>query len=158
MTRPNQEGTVQAEPRDRVGRGKLPPRKDRLDDFETVCNPVDVGQQCSFVHARSWRGGKLENDLRLDSWLSETHQGERIADRGEVVFRAIVNISPDRFMYVVFSPNRSVGESNLSSYGHLAARHAHLSYCSGYAVCVAEIEGRKARRKWRDLVADIEGG
>ena len=36
--------------------------------------------------------------------------------------RAIVNISADRSVYVVFGPNRAIRESNLSSYGHLAPR------------------------------------
>src|SRR6516225_11420380 len=157
MTRPNEQGTVQAERRDRVGRGKLPSRKDRLHDFETMRNPVNALQQCSFVHARSWGDRKLEDDLRLYARLSETNERERIVDLGEVVYRAVVDISPDRFVYVVLGPNRAIGDSNLSAYRHLAARLAHLSYCSGYTVSVLEIERRKARRKWRDLISGIEG-
>src|SRR6516162_7738547 len=38
-----------------------------------------------------------------------------------VVHRAIVNISPDRFVYVVFGPNRAIREPNLSSDGQLPA-------------------------------------
>jgi len=106
---------VQAERRDRVGRGKLPSRKDRLHDFETMRNPVNALQQCSFVHARSWGDRKLEDDLRLYARLSETNERERIVDLGEVVYRAVVDISPDRFVYVVLGPNRAIGESNLPS-------------------------------------------
>jgi hypothetical protein len=112
---------------DCVRRGKLPSGKDRLHDFETVRNPVDARQQRSLIDTRSWRDRKLEDDLRLYSWLSETYKRERIADLGEVVYGAIVNISPDRFVYVVFSPNRPIGESNLSSHWHLAAGLAHLA-------------------------------
>ena len=72
-------------------------------------------------HARSWRDRKLEDDLRLYSRLSETYERERIADLGKVVHRAIVNISPDRFVYVVFGPNRAIREPNLSSDGQLPA-------------------------------------
>jgi hypothetical protein len=43
-------------------------------------------QQCCLVHAWSWRERKLEDDLRLYSWLSETHERERITDLGEVVY------------------------------------------------------------------------
>ena len=96
---------MQAERCDRVGRGKLPSGKDRLHDFETVRDPIDASQQCCLVHAGSWRQRKLEDDLRLYSWLSETHERERITDLGEVVYRAIVDISPDRSIYVVFGPN-----------------------------------------------------
>jgi collagenase-like PrtC family protease len=130
---------VQAERRDCVGRGKLPSREDRLHDFETVRNPVDARQQCFFVHAGSWRDPNLEDDLRLYAWLSETHERKGFADLGDVVYRAI-------------------GESYLSSHGHLAARLAHLSYYSGYAVSIVKVEGRKARRERRDLAASIEGG
>jgi hypothetical protein len=35
---------------------------------------------------------------------------------------------------------------------------AHLPYCSSHAVSIVEIERRKARREWRDLVAGIQGG
>src|SRR6516164_4312090 len=157
MTRPNEQGAVQAERRDRVGRGKLPSRKDRLHDFETMRNPVNALQQCFFVHARSWGDRKLEDDLRLYSWLSETNERERIVDLGEVVYRAVVDISPDRFVYVVLGPNRAIGESNLSSNRQLASCLAPLSYCGGYAVRVLEIERRKARRKWRDMMPGIEG-
>jgi hypothetical protein len=41
----------------------------------------------------SWRDRKLEDALRLYSWLSEPLERERIANLGEVVYRAIVNIS-----------------------------------------------------------------
>ena len=112
---------MQTESRDRIGRGKLPSGKDRLHDFKTVRNPVDALQQGSLIHARSWRHGEPEEDLRLYSRLSETHERERIADLGEVVHRAIVNISPDRFVYVVFGPNRAIREPNLSSDGQLPA-------------------------------------
>jgi len=114
-------------------------------------------QQCCLVHARRWRQRKLENNLRLYSWLSETYERERIADLREVVYRAIVNISPDRFVYVVFSPNRPIGESNLSSHEHLAAGLAHLPHCGGYAVRIVEIERRNPRGKWLYLKASIEG-
>src|SRR6516164_407258 len=127
MTRPNEQGAVQAERRDRVGRGKLPSRKDRLHDFETMRNPVNALQQCSFVHARGWGNRKLEDDLRLYSRLSETNERERIVDLGEVVYRAVVDISPDWFVYAVLGPNGAIGESNLSAYRRLAARLAHLS-------------------------------
>src|SRR5215831_2546071 len=50
---------------------------------------------------------------------SRDHEQERIADLGQVVHRAIVNISPDRFVYVVFGPNRAIREPNLSSDGQL---------------------------------------
>src|SRR6516164_8236373 len=143
MTRPNEQGAVQAERRDRVGRGKLPSRKDRLHDFETMRNPVNALQQCSFVHARSWGDRKLEDDLRLYSRLSETHERERIVDLGEVVYRAIVKISPGRSGYVVFGPNGAICESNFSSYGQLAADLAHLPQCGGYTVRIIEIERRK---------------
>ena len=102
---------MQAERRDRVGRGKLPSRKDRLDDFEAVPDPVNASQQCCLVHVRSWRQRKLEDDFRLYSWLSETHERERIAYLGEIVYRAVVNISPDRFIDIVFGPNRAIRES-----------------------------------------------
>jgi len=65
MTRPNEQRAVQTERRDRVGRGKLPSRKDRLHDFETMRNPVDALQQCSLIDAKSWRDGEPEDDLRL---------------------------------------------------------------------------------------------
>jgi hypothetical protein len=38
VTRPDKQGTVQAIRCDRIGNGKLPPREDRLYDFETVRN------------------------------------------------------------------------------------------------------------------------
>src|SRR6516225_6790565 len=72
--------------------------------------------------------------------------------------RAIVNISPDRFVHVVFGPNRVIRESNLSSYGQLPADLAHLPHCSGYTVCIVEIERRKPRREWLNLTTGIEGG
>src|SRR5271166_1233116 len=136
VTRPDKQGSMQPKGCDCVRRGKLPSGKDRLHDFENVRNPVDARQQRS---------------------LSETYERERIADRGEVVYGAIVNISPDRFVYVVFSPNRTISESNLSSHGHLAAGLAHLSHCGGYAVRIVEIERRNPRGKWLDLTASIEG-
>ena len=75
-------------------RGKLPSGKDRLHDFEAVPDPVDASQQCCLVHARRWRQRKLEDDFRLYSWLSETHERERIADLGEIVYRAVVQHIP----------------------------------------------------------------
>src|SRR5260221_301933 len=82
-------------------------------------------------------------------------QHKRIADLGEVVYRAVVNISPHRF---IFGPSRAIREADLASHRHLAAHLAHLPYCSSHAVSIVEIERRKARREWRDLVAGIEGG
>ena len=52
-----------------------------------------------------------------------------------------------RFVKPILRPHR-----------HLAAHLSHLPYCSGHAVSIVEIERRKARREWRDLVAGIEGG
>jgi hypothetical protein len=104
------------------------------------------------------RQRKLEDDFRFYSWLSETHERERIADLGEIVYRPVVNISPDRSIYVVFGPNRAIREANLASHRHLAARLAYPPYCSSHAVSNPEIERRKTRREWRDLVAGIERG
>src|SRR6202040_1699023 len=118
-------------------------------------DPIDASQQCCLVHARSWRQGKLEDDLRLYSWLSETHERERTTDLGEVVYRAAVNISPDRS---IFGPNRAIREADFASHRHLAAPLPHLPYCGSHAVSIVEIERRKARREWRDLAAGIEGG
>src|SRR5580692_12860796 len=85
------------------------------------------------------------------------HKRERIADFGEVVYRAVVNVSPDRCIYVIFGPNRPIRETDLATHRHLAAGLTHLPHCSCYAVCVFEIKGRKARGKWRNLTAGIEG-
>src|SRR5271165_1345935 len=85
------------------------------------------------------------------------HKRKRIADFGEVVYRAIVNVSPDRCIYVIFGPNRAIRETDLTTHRHLAARLTHLPHCSCYAVRVVEIEGRKARGEWRNLTAGIEG-
>jgi hypothetical protein len=123
-----------------------------------VRDPIDASQQSCLVHVWSWRQRKLEDDLRLYSWLSETHERERITDLGEVVYRTIVDISPDRSIYVVFGPNRAIREANLASHRHLAAHLAHLPYCSSHAVSIVKIERRKARGEWRDLVAGIEDG
>ena len=148
---------MQAEPRDRVGRRKLPSRKDRLHDFETVRNPVDALQQCSFVHARSWGDRKLEDDLRLYLWPSGTNKRERIADLGEVVYRAVVNVSSDRFMYVALGPSRAIREANLAPHRQLPARLTHLPHCDGYTVRIVEIERGNPRGEWLDLTASIEG-
>jgi hypothetical protein len=45
-------GPVQTERRDRVGRGKLPSRKDRLHDFETMRNPIDEQVETTFEDKR----------------------------------------------------------------------------------------------------------
>src|SRR5258708_26715264 len=126
-----------------------------MHDFETVPDPIDASQQCCLVHAGSWCQRKLEDDLRLYSWLSETREPERIADLGEVVHRAVVNISPDRS---IFGPGRAIREAELASQRHLAAHLSHLPYCSSHAVGIVDIERRKASREWRDLVAGIQGG
>ena len=145
---------MKSERRDRIGRGKLPSGKDRLHDFKTVCNPVDARKQCSLIHARSWRDGEPEDDLRLYSWLSEVHERERNADFGQVVYRAVVNISPHRCI----CPNRGIGEANFASHRQLPAGLAHLPHCNGYTVRIVEIERRKPRREWLNLTTDIEGG
>jgi hypothetical protein len=51
-----------------------------------------------------------------------------------------------------------VCETDLAPHRQLPAGHAHLPHCSGYTVCIVEIERRKPRREWLDLTAGIEGG
>src|SRR5271165_3286131 len=85
------------------------------------------------------------------------HKRKRIADFGEVVYRAVVNVSPDRRIYVIFGPDRPIREADLATHRHLAAGLTHLPHCGCYAVRVVEIEGRKARGEWRNLTAGIEG-
>jgi hypothetical protein len=80
-----------------------------------VPDPIDASQQCCLVHARSRRQRKLEGDFRLYAWLSEPHERERVADLGEIVYRAVVNISPDRCVYVVFGPNRAIRNDGLGT-------------------------------------------
>src|SRR5258708_38644875 len=134
---------------------RLPLPMHKPPNFEPVPDPIDASRQCCLVHARSWRQRKLEDDLRLYSWLSETHERERIADLGEVMYRAVVNISPHRS---IFGPSRAIREADLASHRHLAAHLSHLPYCSSHVVSIVEIERRKALREWRDLAAGIEGG
>src|SRR5438876_11755653 len=69
------------------------------------------------------------------------------------MYRAVVSISPHRS---IFGPSRAIREADLASHRHLAAPLAHSPYCSSHAVSIVEIERRKARREWRDLVAGIQ--
>src|SRR5258708_26896123 len=125
---------------------RLPLPMHKPPNFEPVPDPIDASWQCCLVHTRSWRQRKLEHDLRFYSWLSETHERERIADLGEVVSRAVVNISPHRF---IFGPSHAIREADLASHRHLAAHLAHVPYCSSHGVSIVEIERRKACREWR---------
>src|SRR5262249_9672228 len=135
MTRPDKQGTVKAKCCDRVGGRKLPSGKDRLHDFETMRYPVDARQQCSLIHTGSWRDGELEDDLRLYSWLGEALEGEHFGDFGEIVHRAVVNVSPNWSVYVVFRPNRTIREADLAPHRQFpAAGLAHLLHRSRYAV------------------------
>jgi len=54
--------------------------------------------------------------------------------------------------------NRAIGESDLSSYGQLRAGLAHLPHCSGYTVCIVEIERTNSPGEWFDLTTGIEEG
>jgi hypothetical protein len=66
---------------------------------------------------------------------------------GEMVDRAVVQISPDRPIDIVLGPNRSIREANFASDRHLTAGFAHLPYGSRYAIRLIQIERRSARRE-----------
>src|SRR5262245_18127169 len=121
MTRRDKQGTVKAKCRDSVGRRKLPSGKDRLDKFETMGKPVHAREQGFLIHTGSWCDGELEDDLRLYAWLGEIPERERFADFGEIVHRSVVNVSPDRSVYVVFGPNRTIREADLAPHRQLSA-------------------------------------
>jgi DNA modification methylase len=55
-----------------VGRCKLPVRKDRLHDLETMRYPRNTRKQRGIVHAGRRRGNKAEHDFRLDHGRSRT--------------------------------------------------------------------------------------
>jgi hypothetical protein len=110
-----------------------------------MADPIDATKQCHFVHVRIWCQGKLEDNLWLYPWLSETRERKGVAEIGEVMNRLVVDISPDRFTYSVFGPKRAIREPDLASHRYLAVRLAHLSYCSSHTVSSFKIEPRKAR-------------
>jgi hypothetical protein len=82
-----------------------------------MADPMDATKQCHFVHVRIWCQGKLEDNLWLYPWLSETRERKGVAEIGEVMNRLVVDISPDRFTYSVFGPKRAIREPILRPIG-----------------------------------------
>ncbi len=64
--RTDDERTVQAEPRDGVGRLELPVREVALHDLTAVSDPVDARQELRFVPCDCRRALEMKHDLRLD--------------------------------------------------------------------------------------------
>ena len=77
VSRPDQQRTMQAVRGDRVGGGELPLRKNRLNDFESMRDPIHAGQQRGLIHLRKGRAGKTEYNLGLDAWLRQSSQRQR---------------------------------------------------------------------------------
>src|SRR5215813_735489 len=73
-----QQSAVQAIDDDGVGGRELPARKNRVNDLEALCHPVDAAEQRRLVHLGGGRGGKAEHDLGLDARLGERRQRKRV--------------------------------------------------------------------------------
>jgi hypothetical protein len=65
----DEERAVQSEGRHGIGRSKLPARIDRLNDLETVRDPIDTAESAASSIPGSGRRGNSKDDLGLDPRL-----------------------------------------------------------------------------------------
>jgi hypothetical protein len=156
MSRPDQQRAMHSIGGDGIGGAELPARKDRLDDLESMGNPVQAGHQGGFVHLGSRCMRETKDDLRLDPRLAQSAQRQR-GRIAEVAHGRIVHVTPNRRVYLVFLPNGAVGEADLSAYPPFAACFALAVDKSGDAIGFVELQSRWPGREGHCLAARRNG-
>ena len=147
MTWPDQQRSVHRVHGDAVGRGEFPVREDGLDDLETVGEPADAAKQCGIIHVRRRRGGKPDDDFRLDLRLGI---GRKRQWRGEIVQRAVVDIAPVRRAHAVFIPDTAIGETGLAADGLVSFAETDFVSERAGAIGLVKVESRIAcREQWQ---------
>jgi len=123
MSHPDQQRAMEAVGGDSISGGKLPSGKDRLNNSASMRDPLHARKQGGFVHVRSGRPGKTEDDFRLDKRFGKSgqRQGCRSA---KVMHCGIVDMAPDRCVDFILLPDGAIGEADFPPKPLLTVRFA----------------------------------
>src|SRR3984893_629783 len=154
MSHPDQQRAMEAIGGDSISGGKLPSGKDRLNNFESMRDPLHARKQGGLVHFRSWRPGKTENDFRLDARLGKS--GKRQYCRSaKVMHGGVVDIALNWCVDFVLLPDDAIGEADFPPKPLLATRFTLAIEKRSHDVGILKPQARCPRREGRYLAARV---